>query len=456
MNARFVRSAVVLLGVSAAASSQGLAWVQVATTGPIPREGHGFAYDAARQRTVLFGGWVSGVGLGGDTWEWNGAAWAQRAVAGPTARKGLAMAYDSLRQRTVLFGGWDGAFRADTWEWDGAAWVPQVLATGPGPRENHAMAFDSQRGRVVLFGGYVPAPISGYFWLGDTWEWNGAVWVQATASGPIGRAWPGMAFDSQRGRTVLFGGANPNGSLTSFLGDTWEWDGVAWVQRSTSGPAPRANHAMSYDSTRGVTLVMGGQNSGSPGPNFLWEWNGTSWTNAGNWISREGAEMAFDSHRNRTVMFGGTPYAADTWELVSTLAGGTPFGTGCGAPPLALAGVLSAPPSLGSTAQAAITNAPSPVAFVALGVSNTTFGPFTLPVSLASIGMPGCNLLQSTEVVGESTTPNGVGTASYNFAIPNNPALIGFHVYLQAWAWAPGANPANIIVSNGLDWQVGV
>jgi hypothetical protein len=44
---------------------------------------------------------------------------------------------------------------------------------------------------------------------------------------------------------------------------------------------------------------------------------------------------------------------------------------------------------------------------------------------------------------------------SYSFAIPNNVAFVGFHVYLQAYAWAPGANPASIVISNGLDWRVG-
>ena len=38
-------------------------------------------------------------------------------------------------------------------------------------------------------------------------------------------------LDSSRGVTVLFGG---NGMC--YQNDTWEWDGQAWLQRSTSGP----------------------------------------------------------------------------------------------------------------------------------------------------------------------------------------------------------------------------
>lgn len=444
--------AFVSTAISFGLTAQSLTWVQVATTGPNPREQHGMAYDAARQRAVLFGGQLQG-GIGGDTWEWNGAAWAQLVVSGPSARRGVPLAYDSLRQRTVLFGGWDGSFRADTWEWTGTAWIPQVLAIGPGPRERHAMAFDSVRGRVVLFGGFTSAGSA--TWLADTWEWDGTTWHPA-AGGPPARAEHAMAFDSQRGRTVMFGGAFNVGGLSGFLGDTWEWDGVSWVQRASSGPAPRSTHAMVYDSQRAQVLLTGGHSTVSP-LGGLWAWNGTNWTSltATSGVGREGPAMVYDSHRGRTVLFGGIPWIADTWELVSTLAGGTPFGAGCGTPPLALAAVPSAPPSIGTTAQATLSNAPSPVAFVALGVSNTTFGPFSLPVTLASVGMPGCSLLQSTEVVGEPSTPTGATTANYSLAIPNNVALIGFHVYLQGWAWAPGANAANVIVSNGLDWQIG-
>src|SRR5687768_10664468 len=67
------------------------------------------AYDVARQRTVLFGGYDASSYSLGDTWEWDGTSWIQRSpAASPAARVGPQMAYDAARQRTVLFGGWDG------------------------------------------------------------------------------------------------------------------------------------------------------------------------------------------------------------------------------------------------------------------------------------------------------------------------------------------------------------
>jgi len=71
--------------------------------GPRPRHHHAMAYDAARDRVVLFGGQAD-EDVFGDTWEWDGLSWTPFA-AGPHALIWHAMAYDANRQRTVLFGG---------------------------------------------------------------------------------------------------------------------------------------------------------------------------------------------------------------------------------------------------------------------------------------------------------------------------------------------------------------
>ncbi len=127
------------------------------------------AYDAARGVTVMFGGVAPG-GLLGDTWEWDGKAWTQVMIPGPQARYGHAMAYDADRQRTVLFGGQNGpAFGqgvlGDTWEYDGTAWTQVQPAASPSPRTFVKMVYDAPRRRMVLFGGY-----NGTQMVNDTWE----------------------------------------------------------------------------------------------------------------------------------------------------------------------------------------------------------------------------------------------------------------------------------------------
>jgi hypothetical protein len=72
------------------------------------------------------------------------------------------------------------------------------------------MVFDGTK--VLLFGGQG----AGYF--GDTWGWDGKHWTQIEDIGPGPRMLPALAYDSDRGRSVLFGGSNQTG----FLGDTWE------------------------------------------------------------------------------------------------------------------------------------------------------------------------------------------------------------------------------------------
>jgi hypothetical protein len=193
-----------------------------ASGSPPRRRIHAMAYDGARARVVLFGG-MSTVGTRlEDTWEWDGVAWAEvtPASGSPPARQGHAMAYDAARERTVLFGGFSTEYLGDTWEWDGATWQ-DVTPAGPSPlpRNRHAMAYDAARARVVLFGGQVLSSE----W-NDTWEWDGTSWEEVTpASGsPTVRSAHALAYDAASGRVMLFGGSDGN----VVLDDTWLWHGA--------------------------------------------------------------------------------------------------------------------------------------------------------------------------------------------------------------------------------------
>ncbi len=305
-------------------------------TNPGPRTEHSVAYDSVRRRVVLFGGRYEPPPtpppqlpvVYGDTWEWDGSGWTRRSTTGPAPRHFATVAFDSARGRTVLFGGSDalGGFLGDTWEWSGSAWT-RVATTGPSSRNAAATAYDGARGRVVLFGGFGcvdPPACSTNDFLSDTWEWNGTVWSQAAASGPPRRNAAGFAHDRLRSRTVLFGGygcTNPPAcTASSFLGDTWTWNGSSWTQASTTGPAPRNLLGVGYDPARGRTIVFGGAgNAGGGNFNDTWEWDGSSWSQTATmgpaW--RSSGVAAFDEDRGRLVLFGGADFATtfeDTWE----------------------------------------------------------------------------------------------------------------------------------------------
>ena len=75
-----------------------------------------------------------------------GADGALAFYAPPPGRGYHAMAYDAVRQRVVLFGGSNtNTILNDTWEYDGTTWTQRTPATSPSARGAHAMAYDAAR-----------------------------------------------------------------------------------------------------------------------------------------------------------------------------------------------------------------------------------------------------------------------------------------------------------------------
>ncbi|MBL8737234.1 MAG: hypothetical protein JNL12_12460 [Planctomycetes bacterium] len=362
----------------------GVAWLQrTVATAPPARTGAMAAYDSARGRTMVFGGVANGVALG-DTWLWDGATWvAANSAQSPSPRRDAAVAYDFVRDEVVLCGGADATWSTnfgDTWTWDGREWA--LASAGPSPRHGAAMIYDLPNGSVVLFGGRdgsgffadtwqrasVPTTPSfewtrvattgaqpridaafaydaaraqtvvfgGWFLFGPGWLgggssfyaayadgalWDGSTWT-AMPAGPSARAYPAMAYDSARQRTVLFGGRSGSYPMNwTDLDETWEWDGTAWAQRAVVGPPARGDHAMAYDSVRGVVVLFGGHDWNGPVFGDTWEFDGTAWTQRSPAIApspRVGAAFAYDPLRQRIVLHGGADLVGnifgDTWE----------------------------------------------------------------------------------------------------------------------------------------------
>jgi hypothetical protein len=223
----------------------GTTWTDVSPTSgtagvdfPIERRFHSMAYDSSRQVVVMFGGdfeWATY--MFGDLWEWDGNAgtWSKVALAGapgvnyPEKRRNHAMVYDSISGAVVMFGGYDkdiDVFYDDTWTWDGSQWVdispPGVAGINfPDLRRHHKMAYDSDSGVIVLFG----AEDKNWEPLGDTWEFDGYSWSPGRAVGssiPNARRAHAMAYDSNRGVVVMFGG-NETSDDETCVNDTWEY-----------------------------------------------------------------------------------------------------------------------------------------------------------------------------------------------------------------------------------------
>jgi len=304
-------------------------WTQLnPVTIPPPRAEHSMAFDAARNRVVLFGG-----SRQHDTWEWDGSNWknVSPSAGSPQERAYPAVAHDRARRRIVLFGGQGVASSLtsfnDTWEWNGNAWTRCWPTTSPSPRSAHAMAWDAARHRTVLFGGLGGPPANAY--LSDTWEWDGQTWTRhQPAVSPSPRSGHAMAYDATRRRVVLFGGSP---SPWNYLSDTWEWDGTNWtLLRPAASPPPRCEHAMVWDPARQRIVLFGGQTN-SPSAfqlNDTWEWDGRTWNQRNPTVrppARYGHAMVHDMARQRTILFAGqywppgphqrvADFLNDTWE----------------------------------------------------------------------------------------------------------------------------------------------
>ena len=258
----------------------GNAWTQRApATSPSPRYGHTMTYDNARNTIVLFGGHNVNGASNSETWEWDGNTWTQRTPAtSPSGRSYHAMAYDSTRGISVLFGGIQaattGPSSSETWEWDGNTWTQRATGavTKPSARHIHAMAYDAARNVVILFGGLDNAT---QLASSETWEWDGNTWTQRTpATSPSPRYGHTMAYDNARNVVVLFGGINNATQLAN--SETWEWDGNTWTQRTpATSPSPRFLSGMAYDSGRDVSVLFGGQVQDFALNGETWEYTGS-------------------------------------------------------------------------------------------------------------------------------------------------------------------------------------
>jgi hypothetical protein len=174
-------------------------------------------------------------------------------------------------------------------------------ATCPRPRWHPAMAFDSIRGKAVLFGGLDTAGSP----LADTWEFAGGKWLEQTgADHPSRRFGHVMAFDQAAKAMVLFGGSAGD----EVLSDTWLWNGKKWSRFRGECPPPRTGAQLAYDSGRKRIVLFGGTDFDRHVVfGDTWEWDGRRWRRKATEgpPSRFYAAMDYDSVRRQVILFGG-------------------------------------------------------------------------------------------------------------------------------------------------------
>ena len=220
----------------------GQRWLQRVVRTPGPRDHHAMAYDEARGVAVMYGGfdYQRGTDQLKETWTWDGETWRMADKAtGPGALAHHAMAYDARRQRVVMFGfvreppGSSDASRQpvpQTFEWDGTRWErAKVDGQEPDVGAPHRLVYDAARGVTVLIGGQSSERA--------TWSWDGLRWTRAETSNPGIGVYPAVAYEMRSQRIIAWGGSlpylrdrprNQQPPASAWPPGVWEWDGQQW------------------------------------------------------------------------------------------------------------------------------------------------------------------------------------------------------------------------------------
>ena len=172
-----------------------------------------------------------------------------------------------------MFGGeGDTATYTETWTWDGTDWNLLSPTTSPTTRHFASMAYDAERGQTVLFGGSMPGVR-----LNDTWTWDGTNWARQVIAPPTASGWSYMTYDSAAKEVVAFVYFGLDNHQPA--GYTIAWDGTRWTDRTNpSEPSPRADVGIAYDAQTDQVVLYGGTFDQPQPFAETWVWDGSTWS----------------------------------------------------------------------------------------------------------------------------------------------------------------------------------
>ncbi len=193
-------------------------------------------------------------------------------------------------------------------------WTNVTSSPSPPSMAGAMMAFSSQDGKFVLFGGWNGTA------LDATWIFDPVAhtWSEVSADPrPLARGDGTFVYDAVHDAFVLFGGWHEFANETySRLNDTWLFHlgNRTWFELHTSeAPSPRSDSAIAYDPTDGILLLFGGFD----GTSYLEDVWGFNLAN-GTWYPRPSAtlpsrradaRMAYDARDHLFYLFGGNDYS---------------------------------------------------------------------------------------------------------------------------------------------------
>lgn len=201
-----------------------------------------------------------------------------------------------------------------------AATWSQIGSGTPPARSASAMAYDEASGKLVLFGGYQVDAIGRTTYLDETWTFDGTTWTQAAGHAkPPARAAATMAYDGVTGRVVLYGGFNGRARFN----DTWLWDGARgrWTRAKPKQTPPSLSGPMGFqDPATGHAAIFGGYD-GRFYQLLTWRWDGRNWASVASATqpyARGYGVIGLNPALGQVVVFGGladvNPNNTWTWD----------------------------------------------------------------------------------------------------------------------------------------------
>jgi hypothetical protein len=198
-----------------------------------------------------------------------------------------------------------------------------AFSGSPSPRGYHQMAYDSESGLVILFGGQTGDWRDPSSWNHETWSFNprSEKWKEMSPeTSPGGYGGGDMAYDSKADRIILSVLADELPTL-----ETWAYDtnSDTWT-RLADGPRDMVGQRIVYDSESDRIIMFGGFDMTKyqfVDETWAYDYNTDTWTNmrpSGNPHGRNYHGMAYDPKTDRIVVWGGDIQGPAKKELVWT------------------------------------------------------------------------------------------------------------------------------------------
>jgi N-acetylneuraminic acid mutarotase len=240
------------------------------------------------------------------------------------------LVYDNESDRIVIFGGWNesgnpNTAKNDTWSYDfnTDTYTRMNPSSSPVGRAEPGMVYDSMRDNVVMFGGM--EVFNTQTRRNDTWTYdlNSDTWTEILPlTAPSMRRGHWMAYDSESDMIVMFGGEDG-----SNLNETWVFNPATnvWQMMNPSiAPPARISVRMAYDSESDRVILFGGHDDGAPihyfDDTWAYDYNSDTWedlTDTTHPSARAVPSLAYNSESDRIVLFGGIVSSisatGDTW-----------------------------------------------------------------------------------------------------------------------------------------------